>query len=260
MNDVYVEAFNNQTFNQGSDESAILTIKYYNPPDLLFQHLPIKEKVENLEVNRMKNGYIIDTLTSNDIQKIVEISGKLIEIYEGVIYRENLKVPHFRKVIEKIFALRQKYKDDKNDLTEALVKLIMNSLYGVQIRRDFNESYYCKSEIRMKTEFDEKFLDFWKLPNGNYIVKMKKDDGLDDDCDIKNTSPAVLGAFILANSRRIMNKFIREINGFYSNNINYRDTDSLYIEKKYWDVLEKANLIGENLCQGKNDNKSGGVF
>ena len=46
MNDVYVEAFNNQSFNEDGDESAILTIKYYNPPDLIFQHLPIKEKVK----------------------------------------------------------------------------------------------------------------------------------------------------------------------------------------------------------------------
>ena len=143
---------------------------------------------------------------------------------------------------------------------QGLVKLIMNSLYGVQIRKDINESYHCKSETWMKTEFDENVIDYWKLPNGNYIVKMKKDDGLDDDCDIKNTLPAVLGAFIIANSRRIMNNFIREINGFYNNKIYYTDTDSLYIEKKYWDVLDKANLVGDNLCQGKNDYKTGGIF
>ena len=64
----------------------------------------------------------------------------------------------------------------------------------------------------MKTELDENVIDYWKLPNGNYIVKMKRDDGLDDDCDFKNTLSAVLGAFILSNSRRIMNKFFREIN------------------------------------------------
>ena len=33
----------------------------------------------------------------------------------------------------------------------------------------------------------------------------------------------------------------------------YGDTGSLYIEKKYWDVLDKAGLVGLNLCQGKND-------
>ena len=171
MKDVYVKAFNNQTFNEDGDESAILTIEYYNPPDRLFHNLPVKEKVKKLEVNRMRKGYIIDTLMSVDIQEIVKIGGKVTEIYEGVIYRENFKVSPFRKVIEKLFALRQKYKDEKNDFLQGLVKLIMNSLYGVQIRRDINESYYCKSESWMKTEFDENVLDYWKLPNGNYIVK-----------------------------------------------------------------------------------------
>ena len=79
----------------------------------------------------------------------------------------------------------------------------------------------------MKTQFDENVLGYRKLPKGNYIVKMKKDDGLDDDCDIKNTLPAVFGAFILGNIRRNMKKFIREINGFYNSSINYGDTDSL---------------------------------
>ena len=124
---------------------------------------------------------------------------------------------------------------------QGLVKLIMNSLYGVQIRRDFNESYYCKSEIWMKTEFDENVLDYWRLPDGKYIVKMKKDNGLDDDCDIKNTLHAILGAFPLSNIKRILNNFIRERNGFYNKSTYYGDTDSLYIEKKYWHVLDKAN-------------------
>ena len=64
----------------------------------------------------------------------------------------------------------------------------------------------------MQTEYDDNVIDYWKLPNKNYIVKMKKDDGLDDDgCDIKNTLPALLGAFLLSNSKRIMNDFVREM-------------------------------------------------
>ena len=92
----------------------------------------------------------------------------------------------------------------------------------------------------------------------NSKIKIKY--GLEEDNDIKNTLPSLLGAFILSNSKRIMNNFIREINGFYNNSIYYEDTDSLYIEKKYWDVLDKANLVGKNLCQGKNDYKTGGIF
>ena len=115
MNDVYAKAFNDQTFNEKGDESAILTTKYYNPTNLIFQHLPIQEKVKKIEFNRMRNGNIFDTLTSFDIQEIVKIGGKVIKIYEGVLYRENFKISPFRKVIEKLFALRQKYKDEKND-------------------------------------------------------------------------------------------------------------------------------------------------
>ena len=114
MIDVYVEAFKNQTFNQDVDESAILPNKYYNPPDLIFQHLPVEEKVKKTEVNRMRNGYIIDTLTSVDIQEIVKTGGKVIQIYDGVIHRENFKISFFRKFIEKLFAFRQNYKDEKN--------------------------------------------------------------------------------------------------------------------------------------------------
>ena len=49
----------------------------------------------------MRNGYITQVLTSVDILEIVKIGGKVIEIYEGVIYRENYKVNLFKKVIDK---------------------------------------------------------------------------------------------------------------------------------------------------------------
>ena len=57
-----------------------------------------------------------------------------------------------------------------------------------------------------------------------------------------------------------MNNFIREINGFFNISIYYGDTDSSYIEKKNLEVLDKAGLVGNNLCQGKNDCKTGGTF
>ena len=44
-----------------------------------------------------------------------------------------------------MFALRKKYKDGQNNLMQSLVKTIMNSLYGVQIKKDFIESFHCKS-------------------------------------------------------------------------------------------------------------------
>ena len=57
-----------------------------------------------------------------------------------------------------------------------------------------------------------------------------------------------------------MNDFIRKISGFYYNKIYYSDTDSLHVRKRYWDVLDKANLEGKNLCQGKIYYETGGIF
>ena len=122
----------------------------------------------------MRNGDIVGTLTGVGIQEIENFGGKVVEIYEGVIYRENFKIIAFRKVIEKLYGVRQKYKTKHYDLMQKIVKLIMNSLYGVQIRRDIDQSYECKPQHWMETEYDEKVLDYWKIPNGNYIVNIKK--------------------------------------------------------------------------------------
>ena len=84
----------------------------------------------------------------------------------------------------------------------------------------------------MKKGYDENVLDHWKLPKRNYIVKMKNNNGLDDDCDFKNVLPFHLGPFVLSNRKRFVNNFIREKDGFYNDNIFYSDTDSLHIEKK----------------------------
>ena len=104
----------------------------------------------------MRNGYIIDHLTSVDIQEIVKIGGKVIEIYEGVIYREIFEVSSFRRVIDKLFALRHKFRKQNNDVMQLLVKLLMNSLYGEIIRKDIDEKIACKSEDCMMSEYDER--------------------------------------------------------------------------------------------------------
>ena len=167
-----------------------------------------------MENIRMHNGYIVETLTSVDIYEIVKIEGKVIEIYEGVIYRENLKVSPFKKVIDKFFELGQINNDENNDVMQLLVKSIMNSLYGEQIRKDIEEIYQCKSEMWMMTEYDERVLDYQRINCGNYIVKMKDDEGLQDEVKKVNTMALHLSAFVLSNSKRIMNNFIHAIDGF----------------------------------------------
>ena len=123
MNDELFKKLFEGHFTQGS---AILKIKYYYPKNLIVQDLPVKERENKCEIFRMRIGYIINTLTSVDIQEIVKICGKVFEIYEGVVYRENFKVSLLEKVIDKLFELRQKYKDDWKKCCYAIFNWIIH--------------------------------------------------------------------------------------------------------------------------------------
>ena len=103
----------------------------------------------------------------------------------------------------------------------------------------------------METEFDERVLDYQKINYGNYIVKMKDVEGLQNEVKKVNTMPLHLGAFVLSNSKRIMNNFLHAIDEIYSNDVCYTDCNSLYIENEHWDKLDKAGLIGKNRLQWK---------
>ena len=72
--------------------------------------------------------------------------------------------------------------------------------------------------------------------------------------------PLHLGAFVLSNSKRIMNKFIHANVGFFTNDFYYTDCDSLYIENKHLEKLDKAGLVGKNLLQCKKDYKDGDIL
>ena len=105
----------------------------------------------------------------------------------------------------------------------------------------------------MQTEYDERVLDYQKINHGNYIVKLKDGEGLEGEVKKANTLPLQLAVFILSNSKRIMNNFIHAIDGFYTDDVYYTDTDSLYIESKHWNKLNEAELVGKKLLQSKND-------
>ena len=202
-----------------------MKVIYYNPIKLIVHHLSVKEKEKKIEINRIRNGYITQVLTSVDIREIVKIRGRVIEIYEGVFYRENFKINPFEKVITKLFALRQKYEEKNNDVMQLLAKLIMNALYGEFLRKDILESYQCKSETWMIREYDERVLGYHKTNYGNYIVKIKGDEGLQDEVKEVITLLLQMVIFLLSNSKIIMNNFIHANDGFFTNDVYYTDTD-----------------------------------
>ena len=81
------------------------------------------------------------------------------------------------------------------------------------------------------TEYDERVKGNWKISHGIYIVKMIDDAGLEDEVKKLNTRSPLKGSFVLSKSKRNMNNFIHAVNGFYTNDVYYTDTDRLYFKK-----------------------------
>ena len=73
----------------------------------------------------------------------------------------------------------------------------------------------------------------------------------EDEVKKLNNMPVHLGSFVLSNSKRIKTKLFHAINGFYTNDVYYGDTNNMYIENKHWDKLDEVGLVGKNLLQGK---------
>ena len=180
----------------------------------------------------MQNGYVTDTVTTVDVLDFIKIGGKVNEIYEGVLCRGNFKKSPFTEFLVELFALRQKFRDENNNVMQFLVKISMNSLYGENTRKVVDESFACNSEYWMMSEYDERVKDYWRISHGNFFNKLVDDKGLEDEVKKLITMPLHLKAFVISNSKRIMHNFIHANNGFNTNDVYYGDTDSSYLEKK----------------------------
>ena len=68
----------------------------------------------------------------------------------------------------------------------------------------------------MEREYDTRVADYWQITDYYYIAKLIRDKGIDDDGIMENTKtkPVLLGAFILSNSKIIMNKIVLAIDCF----------------------------------------------
>ena len=114
----------------------------------------------------------------------------------------------------------------------------------------------------MRENFDDRVKEWFPLKNGNLIVKLEDDEGVDEYDKAKsiNTMPSHFGSYILPHSKRLMNNVIKQISGFFTNTIYYTDTGSLFIHKKHWSTLIEKEFVGKSLGLSKNDYGNSGIF
>ena len=261
----FVSLFNNQQFRP---KTGIFGVYYEYPNNLFFQPVPAKDKINKIDLIRFRNGEIFDTLNSVDIQEIVRCGGKILKIYDGIVYEENYKISPFREYVEKLFNLRLKYKEEKNTVGSDLIKLLLNSLYGKTVQKDILTSNHLWNRKTLETNYCELIKNYEKVKNDLYYVEKEIEETefkksytfMMKEKEYTNLMPSHLGSFILSHSRRIMNNFILTINGFKEPKIYYTDTDSIYIHKSNWNLLDKAGYVGDTLMKGKNDYGNGGII
>ena len=219
--------FNNQTFRP---KTGIFKILYEYPEDMFFTPIFCKDSVKSnnkkIEVLRSRTGQCCDILTSVDIQEIVRCGGMIIRIFDGMIFEENFEINPFREFVLDLYTLKAKFKKEGNKVGYALVKLLLNALYGKMVQKDINTKNHLWNEETLKKNYTDD-IKYEKISNEKYYVEEDLGDNLPD-----LLMPSHLGSFILSHSKRIMNDVILEIDGFKEPVIYYTDCDSIYVEEE----------------------------
>lgn len=196
------------------------------------------------------NQYFTGSYSSVEIKEML-LDGYIIkDIYYGIEWNQKAKI--FEQIISALYEIRKQYKLDGNAI-EQLIKLILNSFYG-----KFLESIDTKHAFVMTDDIKKYIIEqdlkgkkvvsgFEKLVNDQFEIRYNL-----ETSEIRK--PIQIGVFVLSYARALVNKAIRIIG---TEHIGYSDTDSLYLTKARYDELQSnpefTKMIGNNLCQFKND-------
>ena len=190
------------------NNSIFFDVKYYNPENIISQHMSVKEQNFNAikkrweEVNRFRNGYIRQHLTSIDIEGIVRVGGVITEFFEGFIC-DNLGYNPFEKFVLDMTAKRNRYQKEKRNILQTQAKKVSNTIYGYTKRSDIEDVYKCVSCHWMKTEYDDRVIEWFPLKYNKIMVKIADHKGVDDNgySEKINSQPCHFGSFILSHSK-----------------------------------------------------------
>lgn len=216
--------------------------------------------------NKLKDGSVdtiqkefICTATNIEIQEAIKHGG--YEVLEVYMYEEWYQKKYiFKNFIEKMYSKRLEYKKlkkeannpvekKKYDILQEWCKLIMNASYGKIIQKPIDTQFRVTTVKEWTNELADQHNEYIQCINGKRNVLYKKQNKDVHD----NKIPKYLGSFILSYSKKHMNNYISAVDGFFNPVVKYMDTDSLYFDVKYFDMLKEKGLIGDELGQATPD-------
>lgn len=235
------------------------------PPKMAFPIL-VERTADGLNYNSDLIGkeLVVNNITLEDYQKFCGAKPMVdYEVIRGVSFSRGTSDAMSDKVIQ-LFNIRKQMKK-VGDTAQAILKLILNTLYGKTIQK-------------MVTRITKIFTDEERLDRAQYhgynrwvsTEAVNRYDGSDfwimekvrDDSEHTHESLEHIGSLILSMSKRLMNEFLDLIPDDKEGDkcAYYSDTDSVLVKDSVVDeVVQKFNqkygreLIGTSLCQLHDD-------
>jgi hypothetical protein len=194
------------------------------------RHFPLINTGEGYH-NELTHMYV-DHITFEDLIKFQKIECRVIRGY----YYKDRRDLSIRSVVEGLFNLRLKYKNEGNP-TQEIIKLLLNSIYGKTILKPI--------ETNVKL-IDKKLSDKYIYRNYNSIDKYEevfnsKFVKIDEIKNInKHYNHVHLGSTVLNMTKRIMKEvmYLAEDNDI---KMFYQDTDSCHMNQS--DVIKLSELF-----------------
>lgn len=163
---------------------------------------------------------------------------EIIEVYDVLIYN---KYPVFTKFVSHFYELRLKYKTEKNEVMQYFCKIVLNSLYGKfaqKTKKEYKNSMY---DGMITTGY----LDFYdnkeKILHKLKFIKGECFEIVDDILGFNTFVP--ISAFVTSYSRVLLYNLIKLVKKF----LIYVDTDSLFVTKEGYDILNNLGWIDKNI-------------
>lgn len=143
----------------------------------------------------------------------------------------------FREYIENVlYKLKLKYEIENNKVKRNVIKIIMNSLWGKFAQKWINTNYCIKADSDIDFDSEEAY----KIWDTDFmLIKMTKESEY-------SSKPIQNGVFTLSWARYHM-KLLWDSCTIPGAKCLYSDTDSLCVEKKYFNIKGEFTLDGKNI-------------
>lgn len=180
-------------------------------------------------------GTYTATLCTPELQVAIE-RGIVTHIDEVAVYSGETI---FDEYVDSLYKMRQKFKEEGNDIYQYLTKILMNALYGKwgQHNYEWSPSPIAMEEDGIITEVNgvtgEK-ITIRKIGTLNEIRSQERLEATD-------SFPAI-AAHITSHARRMITEY-RELAGF--DNVYYLDTDSLFVNEAGLDNLRSGKMLSD---------------